>query len=489
MLRWFVVATTGDLGRTVLLVHPAALVVVGVLVALAVAEPSRSVVAAVSEPSRHRARGHTLHVLAGPAECDRDPVRLRRRGEVHDGLGQVEARLGQADELDGPRRGVGDDERQGIAHADVLAGEDHQPSGNEASVLPRLQHPRQPVQACVGVGAPDALDEGADDVVVVVLPVPERPGPPGRLGVGERHPRPCPGRARFPTPGESEGDLQGVEDHAGVAIGLVDEMLDGVVVGLTALPGERPAHQLPKVIGSQRVQTEQARAAHERRVDLEERVLGRGADQDERAVLDRREQRILLRLVEAVDLVEEQDRPLSLLGQAPAGPVDDFAYVFHARRHGRERDERLLAALGDQPGERRLPRPRRPPQDDRGQPVGLDQGAQRGALAQQVVLAHHLVERAGAQPGRQRRLPGQAFLQGGIEELGPVRPGTRRHLAGGAGPLRMPSSAIAWRSSALGAPVIGSAPDWVFGKAMTSRMFSSRASTATNRSIPRAKPP
>ena len=39
-----------------------------------------------------------------------------------------------------------------------------------------------------------------------------------------------------------------------------------------------------------------------------------------------------------------------------------------------------------------------------------------------------------------------------------------------------------------GAPVSGSGPDCVFGKAITSRMFSSPASSATSRSMPKAKP-
>ena len=41
---------------------------------------------------------------------------------------------------------------------------------------------------------------------------------------------------------------------------------------------------------------------------------------------------------------------------------------------------------------------------------------------------------------------------------------------------------------AVGALVNGSAPDWVLGKAMTSRMFSSPTSSATRRSMPSAKP-
>ena len=56
----------------------------------------------------------------------------------------------------------------------------------------------------------------------------------------------------------------------------------------------------------QRLQAPDAQPRQQRRVDLEVRVLGGGADQRDRAVLDVGQQRVLLRLVEAVDLVDEQ---------------------------------------------------------------------------------------------------------------------------------------------------------------------------------------
>src|SRR5436190_14673902 len=53
----------------------------------------------------------------------------------------------------------------------------------------------------------------------------------------------------------------------------------------------------------------------------------------------------------------------------------------------------------------------------------------------------------------------------------------------------IPSSARTSFAIGVGAPVIGSEPEAVFGKATTSRMFCSPASSATKRSIPIAKPP
>ena len=62
----------------------------------------------------------------------------------------------------------------------------------------------------------------------------------------------------------------------------------------------------------ERLQHEDLRARQQRGVHLERRVLGRRADQHDVAGLDARQEGVLLRLVEAVDLVDEDDR-------APAG--------------------------------------------------------------------------------------------------------------------------------------------------------------------------
>ncbi len=123
-----------------------------------------------------------------------------------------------------------------------------------------------------------------------------------------------------------------------------------------------------------------------------------------RAVLDRRQQTVLLRLVEAVDLVEEQDRAAAVLAQALTGPFDHLAHILDAGVDGAHLLEHPLRAAGD--GERQggLAGAGRPPEDGAGQPVLLDQPAQRLARADQVVLADDIVERARPQPSRQRRL-------------------------------------------------------------------------------------
>ena len=64
-----------------------------------------------------------------------------------------------------------------------------------------------------------------------------------------------------------------------------------------------------ELVLGQRGQLDHRAAREQRGVHLEVRVLGRRADQRHEPVLDRVQHRVLLRLVEAVDLVDEEDRP------------------------------------------------------------------------------------------------------------------------------------------------------------------------------------
>ena len=116
-----------------------------------------------------------------------------------------------------------------------------------------------------------------------------------------------------------------------------------------------------------------------------------------------RQEGILLRLVEAVHLVDEHD------GAPPARArhlcaLDCFADVFHATEHGRNRDELRIETLRHQQRERGLTHTRRAPQDHRMQAARFERGAQRLAGPEQLLLADHLVERFRAQALGQRRV-------------------------------------------------------------------------------------
>ena len=95
-------------------------------------------------------------------------VGLGRQRVVDGRLGEVDAALGQADDLDRAESCLGNKKGLGIGVADVLGGRDHDAARDELGVLARVEHAREPVERGVGVAAAHRLDEGADYVVVHV---------------------------------------------------------------------------------------------------------------------------------------------------------------------------------------------------------------------------------------------------------------------------------------------------------------------------------
>ena len=180
--------------------------------------------------------------------------------------------------------------------------------------------------------------------------------------------------------------------------------------------GLEPAQdQGAQVLGAERAQPPQRGPAQQGRVHLEERVLGGGPDEHHQPVLHGGQEHVLLGLVEAVHLVDEEHGALAVLAQAPLRLGQRLADVLDSGRGGREGDEVLGRGGRQQPGQRGLACAGRPPQDGDAHPVALGQGPQRRAGPDEVLLAHHLVERAGSQPGGQRSLALQVPL-GGVGE-------------------------------------------------------------------------
>ena len=215
------------------------------------------------------------------------------------------------------------------------------------------------------------------------------------------------------------------------------------------------------LLGRQRLELVHLRAGDERGVDLVVRVLGRRADQRHEALLDARQQRVLLRLVEAVDLVEEEDRAPAGRAEPLPRPREHLAHVLHRRRHRRQLLERRAGRGGDDPRERRLPAAGRAVQDRGVDAVLLDRAPQRRALAEDVLLADELAERRAAaaaaraarprsRAGRRRRRRGRPCRQYAPPRRLPPTPGAARATSASRRPLRRSTIASSRRSRRAG---------------------------------------
>jgi hypothetical protein len=146
----------------------------------------------------------------------------------------------------------------------------------------------------------------------------------------------------------------------------------------------------------------------QRRIDLERRVLGGRADEGEQARLDMRQEGVLLGLVEAVHLVDEDHRARGPRRRFALGLLDGLADVLHAGQHRRQHDElRVHAPAATSRASVVLPTPGGPHRIIECRRPDLERHAQRPPGAQQVLLADHLVQLRPQALG-QRHRPGAA---------------------------------------------------------------------------------
>ncbi len=203
-----------------------------------------------------------------------------------------------------------------------------------------------------------------------------------------------------------DSDFEGVETFPCIAVAEFGEMafrpgvdLDVVLAEAAFCVGESAVDQFFEMFDLERFELKNLRAGDERTVDVEERIVSRGADEAEVSAFDVGQEDILLRLVEVVDLVHEENRSLPGSANAIGGSSDDAAHVGNVAFHAAEALEFCLRERGDDLRERGLASAGRAGKNDGGQAVGLDGSAQKFARCEDVLLADEFFERARSHAG------------------------------------------------------------------------------------------
>ena len=198
---------------------------------------------------------------------------------------------------------------------------------------------------------------------------------------------------------EAGGNFEQVQRTTAIAIGSDCQRFQSLRCG-TQPARSQPAfficqcrgqqgHEIRRLEWTQRVNL---RTRQQRGVHFEGRVFGSGAHEHQRAVFDIGQEGVLLRLVEAVHLVQEQERALACRAAANLRGVHHFTHILHARLHGGKLRELGIGRLGYQPRQRGLAGTRRPPEQSAMQGSAFGKAPQRLARAQQMALAHHFGE-------------------------------------------------------------------------------------------------
>jgi hypothetical protein len=213
-----------------------------------------------------------------------------------------------------------------------------------------------------------------------------------------------------------------VQERAAIAIGHRKE-----TVPRLGRKGQRPVklgfrafQQQRKLLVGEPFQHQHLRPGQEGGVQLEGGVFGGRPDQQDRPVLHMRQKPILLRLVEAVDLIDEQKRPLPVRVPVPRR-LEHFPQVWHAGEDRADLHEMQVSLGGEQARDGGLAHTGRAPEDQRRERSGIEHHPQAALGAQEMRLADDVRKPFRTQTIGERTRPAVPRLSrrwGGVEQIG-----------------------------------------------------------------------
>src|SRR5208283_2345231 len=183
--------------------------------------------------------------------------------------------------------------------------------------------------------------------------------------------------------------------------------------------GKGAAEKIDELRSGKRVEDIDLGAREERGDDFEGGVLGGGADEENVAGFDVREESVLLGFVEAMDFVNEDDGALAGVGFA-LGLGHDVLDFLDAAEDGAEGDEFAAGDAGDDAGERGFAAARRTPEKHGAEIIGFDLEAEGFAGSEELFLADEFIKGARAHAFGERLQGGRGVgvLEGGEETHG-----------------------------------------------------------------------
>ena len=337
----------------------------GVLVSIAVAQFFHQFGGCIADGEGDRKVARFFHLDQGIFQRHIGSIALGGGGQINGGFRQGNATFRHADLGHHLEAGIGQQEGVGIGEAHILRRTQAKAPGNEQRILSAINHAGKVIDGRIRVRPADALDKGGNDVIMH-LPILVIDGHVF-LNRGSH------GGVVDDDRGVSglciHHQFQNIEKFAGISSAVSHQGLAFLHLDVFLLQKdilfERPVQEDLKVGLFQRFQDKDLAAGKQGSDDLEGRVLRRGADQDDGAVLHGPQKCILLSLVKTVDLVDKENGSPSLMEKGiPACLLKDFPHILHAGRDSRQGEEIAVQRLCNDVGEGGLAYARRTPENE-----------------------------------------------------------------------------------------------------------------------------
>eukprot|EP01132_Coremiostelium_polycephalum_P018947 gene18947-biopygen10297 len=338
----------------------------------------------------------------GGLEAHVHRVALRCAGQIGDGLGHRQLAFRAAQAFLHFPGGQAQAQRTRVGIADIFAGHAHHAPGQVQRVATAVDHPRKPVQRAVGVGAAHRFVQRGNLVVERFAALVETPAGVAQQALQQVD-------ADFAAIlGQVGSVFQQIEKTSTVAIRSSQQDLEAfltdtqLALAQALVFVQRTLQELLHRGFIEALEHIDTRPGQQGIVQFKRRVFGGGTNKDQRAVFDIRQERILLRLVEAMHFVDEQDGALAVLPGLLLGDFHRLADLLDPGQHRRDRLEVCIRDFCQEPRQGGFTHARRPPENHRVQRTLLKGLAQRLAAGEQVFLPDVLVQVGRTQARRQR---------------------------------------------------------------------------------------
>ena len=376
----------------------------GILISLAVVKLLHKPCGGVPEPQRHCPRLLLLHIPPAGLKGSVEGIGLGRHGKIDHRMGQMYVAFRHPQEMAGLIGRHRHLKSPAVRHPHILAGKPDQPSGDIERILSSLQHPAHPVDSRVRIAVAHGFVQGGNQIIVFFPVLVIEKGLPGDTLFQSLICNLNPFRR---DPGVEHRHLQSIQRSPCISGGKPGNSGKLILRDRNMLPREpgrvrKGLLQKPyQILLFQSLQNKHPAPGQKRAVDLKGRILRGGPDQDDAAPLHIGEERILLGLVEPVDLIHEKHGPSS----HPAALLRLPHHILDLLDPAGDRAEinKFRPGLpGDDAGKGRLPHPWRPPEDHGRDLILLDQLPQDLPLPQQMLLSHKGIQAVRAHPAGQR---------------------------------------------------------------------------------------
>ena len=200
-------------------------------------------------------------------------------------------------------------------------------------------------------------------------------------------------------------DLRQMPSRVGIHLDpILAEAAFGIIQGAV--------DQFLQLLDPQRLELKNLRARNQRAVHIEKWVVGRGPNEAQISALHIWQENVLLRFVEVMNLVDEQDGLLAGRSKPIRGSRHDSPHLGDIAFHSAEAFEFRAGHVRDDLRQRGFASAGRAGQDHGRQPIGFDCAPQKFSRREDVFLADKFLEGPRAHPGGEGRrwlTPG-AFL-------------------------------------------------------------------------------